>query len=291
MGFEYTTHNRVLLKANADFNELWLQQRISENPALLRLGELDVKDEQRIHPGRGRLDMLLYDPETQTRYEVEIQLGATDETHIIRTIEYWDIERRRYPQYEHVAVIVAEEITARFFNVIGLFNGFIPIIAIQLNAIEIDGKITLVFTKVLDRTILGTEEEDEPEEPRDRNYWETKAPRATLELTDDILERVIHDVEPGVVLKYNKRYIGLARDGVVSNFVSLQPRREHVIAQFKIDRSDEIDQLLQETGIEVLAYKARGRLYRMQLTRSDLEGNLQFLRDLARRARDQYGLG
>ena len=30
-----------------------------------------------------------------------------DESHIIRTIEYWDIERRRYPQYEHVAVIVA----------------------------------------------------------------------------------------------------------------------------------------------------------------------------------------
>ena len=75
--------------------------------------------------------MLLSDPETQTRYEVEIQLGATDETHIIRTIEYWDIERQRYPQYDHVGVIVAEEITARFFNVISLFNRAIPLIAIQ----------------------------------------------------------------------------------------------------------------------------------------------------------------
>ena len=25
-------------------------------------------------------------------YEKEIQLGATDESHIIRTVEYWDIE-------------------------------------------------------------------------------------------------------------------------------------------------------------------------------------------------------
>jgi hypothetical protein len=57
------------------------------------------------------------------------RLGMTDESHIIRTVEYWDTERRRWPQYEHVAVIVAEEITGRFFNVISLFNGFIPIIA------------------------------------------------------------------------------------------------------------------------------------------------------------------
>jgi len=38
----------------------------------------------------GRLDLLLQDA-NQRRYEVEIQLGATDESHIIRTIEYWDI--------------------------------------------------------------------------------------------------------------------------------------------------------------------------------------------------------
>jgi hypothetical protein len=55
----------------------------------------------------GRLDLLLEDPdpEAATRYEVEIQLGATDEPHIIRTLEYWDIERKRYPQYEHCAVM------------------------------------------------------------------------------------------------------------------------------------------------------------------------------------------
>ena len=28
------------------------------------------------------------------RYEVEIQLGRVDESHIIRTIEYWDIEKK-----------------------------------------------------------------------------------------------------------------------------------------------------------------------------------------------------
>ena len=66
------------------------------------------------------------DADGNHRYEVEVQLGATDESHIIRTIDYWDIERKRYPQYDHTAVIVAEDITSRFLNVISLFNGMIP---------------------------------------------------------------------------------------------------------------------------------------------------------------------
>ena len=41
--------------------------------------------------------------------EVEVQLAPTDESHIVRTIEYSDIERERYPQYEYYAALVAEE--------------------------------------------------------------------------------------------------------------------------------------------------------------------------------------
>ena len=59
---------------------------------------------------------MLQDADGIERYEVEIQLGATDESHIIRTIEYWDIERKRYPQYNHTAIIIAEDITSRFLN-------------------------------------------------------------------------------------------------------------------------------------------------------------------------------
>jgi len=77
------------------------------------------------------------------RYETEVMLGATDESHIIRTLEYWDKESRRYLDKDHRAVIVAEEITNRFFNVIWLLNRSIPIIAIQLNALECDGKLIL----------------------------------------------------------------------------------------------------------------------------------------------------
>jgi len=84
------------------------------------------------------LDILLKNPEDDTMYEVEVMLGETDETHIIRTIEYWDNEKRKWPQRQHYAVLVAENITRRFFNVIQLFSHSIPIIGIQANLIEVN---------------------------------------------------------------------------------------------------------------------------------------------------------
>jgi hypothetical protein len=73
---------------------VWVQDLIANDPSILGLGDLVLRDRERVHPRAGRLDLLLQDTETKRRFEVELQLGSTDETHIIRTIEYWDIERK-----------------------------------------------------------------------------------------------------------------------------------------------------------------------------------------------------
>src|SRR2546427_7038490 len=138
MGLTYIKPEKLLLKDHPDFSEKWLCQRIKDDPSILGLGDVAIKDVERPQPYGGRLDLLLYDLESERRYEVELMLGTVDESHIIRCIEYWDLERRRYPQYEHVAVLIAENITTRFLNVIGLFNRAIPMIAIQLNALKVD---------------------------------------------------------------------------------------------------------------------------------------------------------
>ena len=136
---------------------------------------ISAKDKERRQPTGGRLDLLLEDSEAETRYEVEVQLGSTDESHIIRTIEYWDIERKRHPEFEHIAVIVAEDITSRFFNVISLFNSAIPLIALKLTAIEnSDGTVGLLFTRVLDLVRKEPEEEPGATEVVGRNYWKNK---------------------------------------------------------------------------------------------------------------------
>lgn len=126
----------ILLRSHSQLDERWVQDVIAEDPNLLGLGDVVLKDRERMQKGAGRLDLLLQDAEGHGRYEVEIQLGATDPSHIIRTIEYWEMERKRYPQYDHTAVLIAEDITSRFLNVISLFNGSIPIIAIQMTAVE-----------------------------------------------------------------------------------------------------------------------------------------------------------
>lgn len=229
--------------------------------------------------------MLLSDPDGATRYEVELQLGATDESHIIRTLEYWDNERRRYPQYEHVAVIVAEEITSRFFNVISLFNGFIPIVAVQMTALRVaDNQVSLIFTKVLDLLVLGTDEEDRAE-PTDRPYWESKSTPQTMKLVDR-LHSMVQEQDDGVTLKYNKYYIGLAKDNVADNYILMRPMKKKVNVELRISRSDEITEMIDESGVDRLSYDNRDGRYRIGISSASIiDDNRQPLMDLIKAAK------
>src|SRR5690606_32610537 len=111
--------------------------------SILGLGEVELVGTEKSLPRAGRLDLLLHDEQLNRRYEVELMLGATDPSHIVRCIEYWDVERRRYPAYDHVAVLVAEDITSRFLNVMALLAGSIPLIALKLSALRVDDKVVL----------------------------------------------------------------------------------------------------------------------------------------------------
>lgn len=274
----------VAMKSHDKLNEKWLQERINDDPSLLGLGDLEVRDVERPQPRAGRLDLLLTDPDSSTRYEVEIQLGATDETHIIRTIEYWDVEKNRYPQYNHVAVIVAEDITSRFLNVISLFNKVIPLVAIQMRALEVGGVLTLQATTVLDLTSLGTEEEDEPGQATDRNYWINRGSDKSVAIADQLLELVKETTDQDLQLKYNKHYIGLARNGLADNFMQFRARKGYLIAEFRVARSDEISAEIEDSDLESLPYEKRWGRYRLRLTAPDVNANRDLLVDLIERA-------
>ena len=277
----YVKPERIFLKGNAEFNERWVQDRIAEDPSLLGLGDLILKDKERVHPQAGRLDLLFQDPDSLRRYEVEIQLGRTDETHIIRTIEYWDIERKRYPQYDHVGVIVAEEITGRFLNVIGLFNGFIPLIGIQMQALCIGDQISLAFSTVLSEMRLGTDEEDEAPEPSDRGYWEEKAGRQTMEVMDSVIS-LVKAIDPAFGPKYNKWYVGLARNNQPLNFIVLKPKSQWVRVEVKLEKSEEVQKQLEEAGIDLMEYNTREGRYKLRLAKGDAERHAPLLTELFR---------
>jgi hypothetical protein len=280
---EFTKARPLSLKAHSHFNERWLHERLIEDPSLLGLGDLVVRGVERRQPRAGRLDLLLQDPESGTRYEVEIQLGPTDESHIIRTIEYWDIEKARYPQYDHIAVIVAEDVTSRFLNVISLFNKAIPIIAIQINALQVGDAVTLNATTVLDVVSRGTDDEDEPDQSVDRDYWISKGSANTVAMADSMVA-LVNQVVPGISLKYNRHYIGLARGSISDLFVLFRPRKEHLIFEVRLPRSEELTALLEESGLDLMEYSTHWRRYRIRLAAIDIESQRDVLLELIRRA-------
>jgi hypothetical protein len=268
---DFTKFETISIRNHPELNEKWVQDRIADDPSILGLGDVVLKDRERIQPRAGRLDLLLQDADSSRRYEVEVQLGATDESHIIRTIEYWDIERKRYPQYEHTAVIVAEDITSRFLNVINLFNGMIPLIAIQMRALRSGNKVGLVFTTVVDQLALGLVDEDEEgQEPTDRAYWESRGSKKTVGIADQLLE-IAKTHDPALELKYNKFYIGLAKNGQPRNFVIFRPKKGFIRFEPRLKNSPETQERFESAGLDVMDYDSRWGRYRIRLQPGDVE--------------------
>lgn len=291
LSLEYVKPERLDFKNHPQFNERWVQEKVAEDPSLLGLGDLILKDKERIQTHAGRLDLLLQDAETSHRYEVEIQLGKTDESHIIRTIEYWDIERKRYPQYEHTAVIIAEDMTSRFLNVISLFNGFIPLIAIQMQVLQVGEQVSLVFTKVLDEMQLGMVGEDEEgQEVTDRAYWEKRGSETTLAMADQLLS-IIQSWDPSLEFKYNKFYVGLARKGQAFNFVTFRPQKSALRIEPRLEKSAAMEERLDVEGLDVMEYDTRWGRYRIRLGKGDIKSHEEFITELLKTAYEEATTG
>jgi hypothetical protein len=232
--------------------EAWLQTQIAQDTSLLGLGDLELLKREKNQPTGGRIDFLMADPDSGTRYEVEVMLGVVDESHIIRTIEYWDVERQRYPNLEHRAVIVAEAITARFFNVIRLLNRAVPLIAIQLSAFRIGDEVVLQFTRVLDTYEFSAEpEEEEIAEQVDLAYWQKKASPETLSVVEAI-RALVPTAKGDTRITYNKHHIALGTTGY--NFAWFYPRKKiahsHMNIKVGIDNRPELLKKLEDAGIE-----------------------------------------
>jgi len=278
MTAEYIKGEQVSLRA-LGLDERWLQERISEDPSILGLGDLTLLKREKTQVSGGRLDFLMADPEEDIRYEIEVMLGKLDESHIIRTIEYWDMERTRYPNLEHRAVIVAEDITNRFFNVISILNRAVPVIAVQMTAVRFEGnKFVLSFTKALDVAELRTPEDEPSGELADRQYWQNRSSRESLAVVDALLPLITaQNRQPRVA--YNKSHIAIGTTG--RNFIWCWPRKAapHCFFDLKLDgelRAEWIKKL-DEVGIYA---GTRGSAMKMRINLKELQEQSTLLKEL-----------
>jgi hypothetical protein len=266
-------------------DERWLQDRIMDDPTLLGLGELEIAGREHRQPIGGRIDFLMLDEEGETYYEVEVMLGALDESHIIRSIEYWDIERQRRPQFEHRAVIVAEQITSRFFNILRLLNRAVPMIAVQLSAFRMDNTIVLHAVTVLD-VVEEIADDGVVDEVVDRAYWEKKSDSASLAVMDKIVSSLrTGSVEPR--LNYN-RHSAIALGTTGYYFCWFGPRKSAGIChvEFRVGREARESELssLQEAGIEASPHRAYNISF--SITMKGLEEHSAIILGVLRRAEE-----
>lgn len=243
---------KIPLKNNPLINEAIIQEYIYNNPSVLGLGNLYPISREKAQPSGGRLDMMLASEDGKTRYEVEIQLGATDPSHIIRTLEYWDNERKRYPSVNHIAVIIAEEINGRFMNVISLFNGTVPIYALQLSVLKTKDDYAIFFTKVV-KPIEQKNEEETKEEKKDRNYWDRRTPAEILKMVDSVWEDILasNPELSAYTFNYTQNYIGLSKGGIAKNIVAFHPKNQYMYLRTKADEDPALMQKLEERGLDV----------------------------------------
>lgn len=251
MPLSFSEHESISLKSHPEFSESWLQNTIAENPGLIGLGELEVIDRERIQHGSGRLDLLLEDGDS-TRYEVELMLGATDPSHIIRCIEYWDNERRKYPGYEHIAVLIAEDITSRFLNIINLMAGNIPIVAIQLNALKVGEQLILNFTKVLDQTSLRSDDRQKVVyggEVVSRSVWEQKVGDKIMQIADSLLKMTTELSDKQLEMKYLKGRLTISVIGDWRNLLVMYPKKQYLHLVTIIEDADHWIEAFAESGL------------------------------------------
>lgn len=269
MPYPYVESRRISLRV-AGYDESWLQRTILANPGILGLGDLIPAGREVRQNSGGRLDFLFFDPDAERMYEVEVMLGATDESHIIRTLEYWDVESRRWPNREHRAVIVAEEITNRFFNVIWLLNRSIPIIAIKLDTLVVDGKVTINLSKILD--IYEVPEGRDPIQSgaSTRQTWEAYANADSLKVFDES-SKLLSANGGAPRVTYSDGYIAIG--GKKKNFAWFYPnkRAKHCMLEIRVGEVnvDTILPKLQSAGVD--ASRNANGLIKVKLFVADLQ--------------------
>ena len=129
---------------------------------------------------------------------------------------------------------------------------------------------------------LGLVEEDEEKEVVDRSYWENRGTKATVKMTDKLLER-IRSFAPSFDFKYNKFYMGGVEDGQTNNFVRFRPQKNALKVELRMKQSSEIENHMSEKGIDFIDYTKWGR-YRFRLSKSDLNDHIDYITEIIQNA-------
>jgi predicted transport protein len=99
----------------------------------------------------------------------------------------------------------------------------------------------------------------------------------------ELLE-IIKTFNQALELKYNKFYISLAANGQPNNFAIFRPQKNGLRLEIKLKKSEELEEKLNEAGLDIMDYDNRWGKYRIRLTKQDIKKHEDFLKNLLKEA-------
>jgi hypothetical protein len=180
-------------------------------------------------------------------------------------------------------VLIAEEVTSRFLNVMSLLAGSIPLVAIQLNVLKVEDQLLLDFVKVLDQRALREDDAGETGGGEaNRSMWEERVGSDVMKICDRIAEIANEVAEPKLELKYQKRHLGLCPHGSFFNVAALIPKMAFVAVRMGIPDSDAWLKRFQDAGSEVNSRNPGSITIRIR--RDELQEHAVMVRELLHQA-------
>jgi len=102
-------------------------------------------------------------------------------------------------------------------------------------------------------------------------------------LADELLQAA-KEFDPSLGLTYNKYYIGISKEGQPYNFSAFRPRKQHMILDLKLQKSEDVDSKIEAAGLDALEYNVNWGRYRLRLTPDDVHNKQDTLKELMRLA-------
>jgi len=240
------------LAGHPDYDEAWLEELIKNDTALLGLGSVVVVTSQ-VHQAKGRVDLLLRDEKNEVIYVVELMLGQLDESHIVRTIEYWlrERERQSHKDFELVAVLAAERVLeSRFVDVVRFLSQQMPLLLMEISALQVESRLTLKLTRVFDGRRAEAEAVSVTPEAT-RESWIEAGSVETVSLAEKFVE-MLKEINPSVSLTYKQYFLGLRIGNRASNFVTFEPKRKFLRVWARTATAVKSAKTLKAAGFDVL---------------------------------------
>ena len=101
--------------------------------------------------------------------------------------------------------------------------------------------------------------------------------QVVVSLADKLMD-LIRELDRSIEPKYNKSYVGLAKEGRAFNFVIFQPRKNHIILSVRMPKAEDLDTRIDGADIDTLDHR-RG-MYRLRITKDDLPSKSDFIMKL-----------